>query len=426
MNASQVSREEFIEVYNNIKEYPTLKDVGEYFGLTKIQVRDKAQYIRKNEDVLISRKTQKAEVSNQIASIEELLSSDQKLIRRLSEENKALKKTVEEVKQHIFTTADLKDIMSSVNASDIDTTPKWYNTKSKTNDVLVPVLFLTDTHIGEVIDHRDMGFNEDYNSEIAERSINKLTEDFIDICTVKMSNYKYEGAVLLLGGDMITGNLHDLSETNDLTPVEQVIKASSILIQQVKKLKQAFGKVQVFAVSGNHGRLDAHNYTKMKKRLDNSLESLVYYYINEHFKDDEQVNFTYDKADEILFGINGRKFLLTHGDRGIKGGSGIGGIAVPVKRARAKMLQGYVAMGKDFDTLIIGHFHTHHVSDDIIIGASTKPFDEYCKSSGFEFNSPGATMFFVNTHSEMIYATKLVVRNENKTKVQRKKSLELF
>jgi hypothetical protein len=46
----------------------------------------------------------------------------------------------------------------------------------------------------------------------------------------------------MLGGDMITGNLHDLAETNDSTPIEQVISATSVLIQQIKKLKKTIGR----------------------------------------------------------------------------------------------------------------------------------------------------------------------------------------
>jgi hypothetical protein len=62
----------------------------------------------------------------------------------------------------------------------------------------------------------------------------------------------------------------------------------------------------------------------------------------------------------------------------------------------------------------------------LIIGASTKPYDEYCKSMGFEYNTAGATSFFVNSHGDIIFSTKLQIRDENKVIKKNKKSIELF
>lgn len=422
----------FKKYYYDTDRFPSATQVAEALGIKfnkyrnmvtdfrKQGVIDKQRKQIKEYDPAVYNKGEKVDTKSEVVTKSDVI------INRLEKENKDLKKSLEQAKDKAFTGEDIKELMNSVEERGFNTKPTWYSNKNSNSDTLVPVLFLTDTHIGEVIDPLDMGFIEAYNTDIAIKSINKITEDFINICINKMSNYRYNGVVLMLGGDLITGNLHDLAETNDGTPIQQIIDATNVMIQQIKKLKQAFGKVQIFGVTGNHGRLDSHNYTKSKKRTDNSLETLVYYYIKEHFKEDSSINFTYDKSDEVRFGICGRKFLLTHGDRGIRGGGGIGGIIVPIKRARAKMLQSAVAMNKEFDTLVIGHFHQHHISDDIIIGASTKPYDEYCRSMGFEYNGAGATSFFVNGHGEIIFATKLNVREENKKRTQREKQIELF
>jgi hypothetical protein len=411
--------EEFLNIYNDIIHYTTNADVGSKLGRSKIWVKDRATKIRKNNpNIIVTRK----HVASKNTGI---LSDDKLTIYKLSEENKFLKRAIDEAKSLVHTSSDIKNLIYEVKKSHLNTIPKWIDKENKGSDELVPVLFLTDIHLGEEVAHTDTGFDEIYNVEVSIESVNKLTEDFINICTHKMTNYKYPGCVLMLGGDGITGNLHDLSETNDITPVRQVIELTSLYIQQIKKLEAAFGKVAVFGVTGNHGRLDSHNYTKTKRRTENSLETITYHFVGEHFKDNKNVNIITDESDEILFGINGHKFLLTHGDRGIHGGNGIGGIIVPIKRARAKMLQAAVAMKKEFHTLVIGHFHTHHVSDELIIGNSVKPYDEYSKSMGFDYNTAGATSFFVNTHGEIIFATKLVVRDKNKVQ-KPEKSIELF
>lgn len=418
-----VSNDEFLKVYNDTINYPTVDSVAKKLCMKRRAVNDRAYQLRKRDkSIIISR----ANVINiDKFSKVDFLSDDKRLIHRLTEENKVLKKAVDEAKTLVHTSQDIKTLIYEVKKNSFNTTPYWLNKKRNNVDELVPTLFLTDIHMGESVSSLDTGYNEEYNTEICIKSVNELTEDFIDICTNKMSNYTYPGCVLMLGGDGITGDLHDLAETNDNTPVKQVIQLTELYIQQIKKLELAFGKVAVFAVTGNHGRLDAHNYTKTKKRTDNSLETIVYHFVGEHFKENSNVNIITDESDEIYFAINGKKFLLTHGDRGIHGGNGIGGIIVPIKRARAKMLQTAVAMKKEFHTLVIGHFHQHFISDELIIGNSVKPFDEYSKSMGFEYNTAGATSFFVNTHGEIIFATKLVVRGENKV-LKKEKSIELF
>ena len=410
------------------------KDIREeFFNIYGIKTRTIYSWIRKIDDENSMEANTKINkpIVNEVEEILEtpklsIITPEQKKLHKLTVENRELKKAMREAKVHISHSDDIKSLIASVEKVGFDTIPKWINNKSSNTDKLVPVLFITDTHIGEVIDAEDMGFTESYNTEIAINSINRVTEDFIDICKNKMTNYEYDGVVLMLGGDMITGNLHDLSETNDSTPIEQVISATSVFIQQIEKLKENFRKVVVMECGGNHPRYDPTNYTKTKNRTANSLETLIYHYIAEHFKDDNDIVTVYDKSDEVLFSINGRRFLLTHGDRGFKGGNGIGGITVPIKKSRTKMLKSMTAIGREFDTLVLGHFHQHHISDDLIIGASTKPYDEYCKSMGFEYNTAGATSFFVNTHGDIIFGTKLQIRDENKVTNDNKKSIELF
>ena len=226
-------------------------------------------------------------------------------------------------------------------------------------------------------------------------------------------------------GDIVTNDIHGLNETNDTTPVRQVIDGTSLLIQQIEKLQKAFGKVCVSCVTGNHGRLDfRHNGAKTKLRTETSLETLIYHFTHQHFAHNENVSVIFGESDEILMGINGRRFNLQHGDR-IRASGSLGGIAPALARTRAKLLNNAVANGRNFDTLVVGHFHTHHISDEIIVGAAMKPYDEYCKSNAFTYNEPGGTSFFVNTNGDIIYATHVKVRLNKKLK-PRDKSIELF
>lgn len=344
-------------------------------------------------------------------------------IHRLELENKELKRHLNSVKSHVVDSSDIRDLIQGLSQVQFDNTiPEWVeSTKSNT---LVPVIALSDIHMGEVLKPGEIGFGDEYNSELAHKFADYVTEDFIGICKVNMSTYQYPGVVLLLGGDGITGALHDLSETNDRTPITQVVEITNLYIRIINALKAAFGKVAIFAVTGNHGRLDARAHTKTKGRVDNSLETIAYHFTQKHFEYDDSISFIISESDEILFSINNRKFNLQHGDT-IKGGGGIGGIHVPIMRARAKKLSAAVANAKAFDTLIIGHFHQHFVSDELIILNSLKPYDEYSKMMNFTYTRPGATSFFVNAHGDIIFATDIKIRKDNTTP-NITKSIDLF
>lgn len=432
----KVDLELFEECYNNFEElygenFTETEKKNELANSFDINIRTVYKLIAKlnnsklaNEDV-VNIVNNDCVYDNITDALEEYTSPDKKQIHRLSEENKNLKKLLEQTKNKVFDSSDIRDIIMEVKNTGFDTIPKWVN-NSKDIDTLVPVLFLTDIHMGEVVNSKEIGFTEDYNTEIAIKSVNQLTDDFINISVNKMSNYKYPGCVLMLGGDGITNDIHGLLETNDTTPIRQVISLTSLYIQQIEKLHKAFGKVLVAGCTGNHSRLDIrHSGTKTKLRTETSLETIAYHFVKQHFINNEDINIVYNESDEVLFAINGRRFNLQHGDRGIKGGGGIGGIVSAVKRARAKLLQSAVSMGKTFDTLVIGHFHQHFIADDIIIGASTKCYDEYCKAMGFGYNEAGATSFFVNSHGDIIYATHLKIR-QNKEVIKKEKCIELF
>ena len=351
------------------------------------------------------------------------ISDDRRTILKLEKENKALRRAINEAKNDIISSDDVKELIAGVKEIGfIDEVPEWIESGEKT---MVPVICLSDIHIGEVVNAGDVGFGDEYNTNICHEYADKVINDFIGICKKNM-NYDYEGCVMVLGGDIISGNnMHNMDETNDRTAVQQVVEGVNLIIRSINSLEKAFGKVFVPAVTGNHDRLDGSKYIRTKARTENSLGSMVYYFVQEHFKDNVNVNIVTDKSDEILFSINGHRFNLQHGDT-IKGGNGIGGVAVPILRARAKKLTAAVAVDKAFDTLIIGHFHQSIQLKGLIVMNSLKIYDEYSKALGFNYSRPGATSFFVNEFGEINFSTDIIIRKDEQKIKSNQKSIELF
>src|SRR5690606_29584398 len=131
-----------------------------------------------------------------------------------------------------------------------------------------------------------------------------------------------EGAMLALAGDLISGDIHEeLRITNALTAHEQVALVVEEVSAGIHLLKEAFGRVHVIGVPGNHGRPTARHTAKLYARL--SYDILCVSMIAERFSDDPKVTFQFGKSKDQITPVFGRTVYTTHGDKiGTRGGMG--------------------------------------------------------------------------------------------------------
>ena len=99
--------------------------------------------------------------------------------------------------------------------------PKWISKNTPAKGAPgVPTIFLSDFHWGEVVDKQAVNGINEYDREIALRRFKNVIHTTIDLCTNHMVNPKYPGIICALGGDMISGDIHDeLAENNDGTNI---------------------------------------------------------------------------------------------------------------------------------------------------------------------------------------------------------------
>jgi len=63
---------------------------------------------------------------------------------------------------------------------------------------------------------------------------------------------------------------------------------------------------------------------------------------------------------DAFFKVFDHRFLLTHGDSlGVKGGDGLIGALGPIARGTLKIGKQAARIGRDFDTLLMGHWHAY-------------------------------------------------------------------
>src|SRR3990167_175448 len=88
----------------------------------------------------------------------------------------------------------------------------------------VPTLFLSDFHWGEVVVASQINGVNRYNLAIARDRLRVTVESAIHLLKILSPKMEYPGVVAVLGGDMISGNIHDeLTATNEINSMPTVL-----------------------------------------------------------------------------------------------------------------------------------------------------------------------------------------------------------
>ncbi|MGE0722830.1 MAG: Hint domain-containing protein, partial [Alphaproteobacteria bacterium] len=137
------------------------------------------------------------------------------------------------------------------------TPPEWVlNAHEADEGPGVPMTLWSDWHWGEVVRAEEVGGVNEFNIEIAHARARRLVEKIISLSFSHAVNPTYPGIVVMLGGDMISGEIHDeITETNEMRTAPALIDLQGVLIEALTHMADRFGRVFVPCVVGNHGRM---------------------------------------------------------------------------------------------------------------------------------------------------------------------------
>lgn len=260
----------------------------------------------------------------------------------------------------------------------------------------VPTLFASDWHWAEVVDSRQIGGVNSFDLSIAHARARRLIERTVFLLRTCFAGAKYPGIVFALGGDMVSGDIHDeLSATNEIEIMPTVIDLVGVLAWCIRTLADEFGRVFVPAVTGNHGRNT--NKIRAKGRAFTSFDWLAYSMLELIFEKDRRVQFMVPEGPDASFSVYGTRYLLTHGDQ-FRGGDGMIGALGPIIRGDHRKRGRNGQVGAEYDVLLIGHWHQLIQLQRIIVNGSLKGYDEYAYSNNFPFERPRQALWI--THPE--------------------------
>lgn len=183
-------------------------------------------------------------------------------------------------------------------------------------------------------------------------------------------------------GDFSTGEIHEeLAVTNDRNGAEIVVQLGYDLAEHVvAPLADEFERVVIDCVPGNHGRLTKK---PSPKRPTLSADWLCYRFCQAVTRPQRNVEWSIPSAGMTTRTILGWRCLLMHGDgiRSTMPGVPWGGVS----RRTASLQEQALAVGRPFDYLFCGHFHTANsldgVTAEVVMNGSVKGVDEFSLSA---------------------------------------------
>lgn len=227
------------------------------------------------------------------------------------------------------------------------------------------VILASDWHVEETVLSESTPLANRYTLDVAETRIGRFFSGSRWLIDFHRPVFGLRDVVLWLGGDLITGYLHDeLVEGNSLSPIQAARWVQRRIISGITDMlaDDAIALLTIVVSHGNHGR------TTQKPRratgAQNSYEWLIGQQIADHFADDPRVQFVTSLSAHQYVKVYDFDLHFHHGDEANYGG-GVGGISIPLNKATAQW-----DLWKRCDYHHYGHFHQYLDLGRVVVNGS--------------------------------------------------------
>lgn len=306
---------------------------------------------------------------------------DARKLTALQAENADLKRRIKEAHLNSLDDDAIREILGGI-VAEPSRPPEWLLDSAPIKGAApeVPVTLWSDWHCGENVSLSETNGVNEYDREIFIRRAKRLVERTIDLCK-NHGPGNYPGIVVNILGDMVSGGLHpELAKTDDEEVIPAVLTCRDTLITCLEAMIEAFGQVYCPCTSGNHGRQTAK--PEFKRYVFKNFDWLIYQLLARHFKGRSEIVFDIPDSNEVYYRIYGRRYLAMHGDMmGVKGGDGIIGSIGPITRGEMKVGRQQSVIGRDYDVLLVGHWHQTLWLPRVVVNNTLKGWDEYAQKS---------------------------------------------
>ena len=151
---------------------------------------------------------------------------------------KSLEAEVRGLQRIAETEEDLRERVYGLSRLD-PTPPSWLVTRPRSAKTPgVPMTIWSDWHWGETVRKEEVGGVNEFTHAVGSTRVKRLVSTTISLAKDHMVRPSYPGIVVCLGGDMITGDIHEeLAVTNWGTTQEQFLQVQGELRAAALKLR---------------------------------------------------------------------------------------------------------------------------------------------------------------------------------------------
>lgn len=278
---------------------------------------------------------------------------------------------------------DYKDFLNSKKVSELPFERYEFKFNKRKTGTRYAVALFSDAHIEETVKPASvMGLNE-YNVSIAKERIQKY---FINLVSC-LNTDKVEYLLFASLGDTISGFIHEeLSQMNELTPLEATFEAQNLIYNGLKYIcdNTDLQRIKFVGIVGNHSRTT--NKIQHSNGYKMSYEWLMYKNIEKQCQiEGLPIEFDIPESEMAIEDTSdGKRFLFIHGFQ-IKGsGNGtVCGIYPSLGRLSLKYGRVYKQ-----DKIYLGHFHSCISIPNAVVNGSIIGYNSFALTNGFAYEEP--------------------------------------
>jgi len=252
------------------------------------------------------------------------------------------------------------------------------------------VVCASDWHVEEEVKAAKVSGLNRYNLDIAQSRAHQFFSRAIKLTKKEQQDIPIRNMVLFLGGDFVSGNIHEeLLENCLLRPIEALMFAQELLQSGIQfLLENSKLHLTIVCCCGNHGRITAK--THISTEQGNSLEYMMYHTLKGRFLADPRVTFVIGDGYHTYLPIYDKVFRFHHG-HSLKYNGGVGGITIPANKSIAQWNKARWA-----DRDVFGHFHTLMPMSNFCANGSMIGYNAFALSIKADFERPQQAMFLVD------------------------------
>lgn len=211
-------------------------------------------------------------------------------------------------------------------------------------------LMLSDLHIGQQFTLEETGGLGEYSLEVFSKRLKNLQCAVTDIIELHSQLYHIPKLNLFMLGDNVQG-MNQVGAWSaayiDMSIMDQLAAGVKAIADMIYYFLSIFEEVNVWGISGNHGRAAQKGVEKEFVNWD----YLMYQFVEAHFANNPRVKFYCPKTWYIFTTIRNHRFLILHGED-IKGGN------VPLNSLQRSEQKIAGLLGEHPHYTLAGHFHT--------------------------------------------------------------------